>query len=600
MRRCWAILFLDLSKAFDTVFRELALGPRDVPPTELATTLRSRGVPPEVADAIVEFLDTKGPRILAGGLEPAAAQAIADWHAATWSHVRPLDGQPPTPVSDSVPVASSTTGARQGDRLGAIVFNIIYDIMLSEVRERLQALGISTTMWVAPDAVPWHTNVNTTEEPGPVVVDQATYVDDLAQMLEAETPALLLEHLTTVVNILHEVLSRYGLRINFGPDKTTIMLRLFGPGARKAYASIRDEDGGLGLDTAAGRCKIVHHYKHVGTILQTSGRSLLDAHAKAAKMQKTYGPMAHTVFGATVINQETRASLVRSLLDSRLLYGAELWLQPDPVARRRTQEAYIRPRRRILGHPRFEHTDVTDQRVCEMLGHPALDMALTMRRLNLLYTLLRGPSFVRAIHCQEPKPPQAYTFLEDMVLVWQHSTLVGDLPHPAEAPGQWREFIIASKRRWRQAVRDIAQLPNRTGIIAQLEAPPEAPTGDCIATPRDKEVLQCDRCQRWCRSWRGLAAHRLKAHGITAEARHFCISDICPACGKSYFTRPRAIHHLQYSSRSCRQKMLDGSLPRFTDREVEAADAADRELVRADVLAGRGRHVARRAPKANV
>ena len=165
MRRCWAILFLDLSKAFDTVFRELALGPRDVPPTELATTLRSRGVPPEVADAIVEFLDTKGPRILAGGLEPAAAQAIADWHAATWSHVRPLDGQPPTPVSDSVPVASSTIGARQGDRLGAIVFNIIYDIMLSEVRERLQALGISTTMWVAPDAVPWHTNVNTTEQP---------------------------------------------------------------------------------------------------------------------------------------------------------------------------------------------------------------------------------------------------------------------------------------------------------------------------------------------------------------------------------------------------------------------------------------------------
>eukprot|EP00974_Lingulodinium_polyedra_P096041 9308143-Lingulodinium_polyedra.AAC.1 len=61
-RRSWAILFLDLSKAFDTVLRELALGPRDVPWCELQETLVERGVPEDVAGEVMEYLSERGPR----------------------------------------------------------------------------------------------------------------------------------------------------------------------------------------------------------------------------------------------------------------------------------------------------------------------------------------------------------------------------------------------------------------------------------------------------------------------------------------------------------------------------------------------------------
>eukprot|EP00974_Lingulodinium_polyedra_P034362 3305456-Lingulodinium_polyedra.AAC.1 len=71
----------------------------------------------------MEYLSERGPRVLDGGLEPAAAQAIADWHTATWSHVQPQGAPPRGPLGPDEPVASSTVGARQGDRLGAIIFN---------------------------------------------------------------------------------------------------------------------------------------------------------------------------------------------------------------------------------------------------------------------------------------------------------------------------------------------------------------------------------------------------------------------------------------------------------------------------------------------
>ena len=597
-RRCWAILFLDLSKAFDTVFRELALGPRDVSLAKLIPALMQRGVPPDVASAVHKYLKVHGPRVLDGGIEPAAAQLIADWHTATWSHVRPNDGRDVTPVTDDTPVASSTIGARQGDKLGAIIFNVIYDIMLAEVRERLKELGVSSRMAVPTDAVPWHTNVNPEGDLEEITVDQSTYVDDLAELFEADTPAQLIDSLTQAVNVLYEVLSRYGLKINFGPEKTAIMLRLFGVGARAAYNQLRDEAGDLGLDTKAGRCGIVHHYKHVGTTLQTSGRSMLDAQAKATKMQKTYGPIAHTVFGSCHLSQATRASLSCSLLDSQLLFGAELWLQDDPVARRRTQAAYMRPRRQILGHPRFGHTDVSDDQVCKQLGHSALDMAITCRRLRLLPLLLDGPAYLRAIHCAEPKPPHARLLLDDLTLLWEHAEELRHLPSPAMAPAQWACYITASRPRWKRIVRAIALLPNRPGVIAQQAPPPtaaevEEAEAQRSTLPRAQQLLQCDLCQKWCRGWRGLAGHRHRAHRIVATARAYCITSTCPACGKDYGSRPRAVHHLQYSSKVCREMMRTGRLHRYEDSLIEAADQADRELVRADVLAGRGRLVAR-------
>eukprot|EP00974_Lingulodinium_polyedra_P088725 8602723-Lingulodinium_polyedra.AAC.1 len=60
--------------------------------------------------------------------------------------------------------------------------------MLREVREEMDAKGMSTILELALGAVPWST---TEEADGAVVrveVGQTTYVDDLGELLEDEDP----------------------------------------------------------------------------------------------------------------------------------------------------------------------------------------------------------------------------------------------------------------------------------------------------------------------------------------------------------------------------------------------------------------------------
>ena len=134
---------------------------------------------------------------------------------------------------------------------------------------------------------------------------------------------------------LHTVFSNCGLRNNFWPDKTATVLRLYGSGAQTAYRALRTGSGGLAMACGAGVCTVVHSNKHVGTALQSDGLHRPDASKKAAQHQAPCGPMVRTVFGRACSNGDTRALLVRPLLDSQLLCGSELWLTPDTKAMRR-------------------------------------------------------------------------------------------------------------------------------------------------------------------------------------------------------------------------------------------------------------------------
>ena len=205
---------------------------------------------------------------------------------------------------------------------------------------------------------------------------------------------------------------------------------------------------------------------------------------------------------------------------------------------------------------------------------------------------------MRAIHCSEHKPPHAHMLLEDLILLWEHNQDLNMLPSPAVAPAQWAKYIVASRARWKRQVQAIAHLPDRVGFLAQQAAPPtdaeitEAAQGQG-STDKAEQLLQCELCGKWCRGWRGKAAHKFRAHHVVATARAYCLTSCCPACGKDLGSRPRAIHHLQYSAKHCRALLLQGCLQECKPAEVEAADLADRELVRGYVLAGRGRLVAR-------
>ena len=69
-------------------------------------------------------------------MDTATSQLVDDLHRNTWLTV--ANGQ----VSEEDDVVRTRKGARQGCKIGALIFNVIYEYALAKVRARAQREGV--------------------------------------------------------------------------------------------------------------------------------------------------------------------------------------------------------------------------------------------------------------------------------------------------------------------------------------------------------------------------------------------------------------------------------------------------------------------------
>ena len=145
--------------------------------------------------------------------------------------------------------------------------------------------------------------------------------------------------------------------------------------------------------------------------------------------------------------------------------------------------------------------------------------------------------------------------------------------------------LIASGRHWEQAlvVLDPACSVLRVGA-------PAATFVDTTLVAPPTDVWLCGECPpdraRCCTTRAGLQSHLARSHGFRHDARFFVASSDCPACGGSYSSRPAAIDHLAYRSKSCAAALRDGRLVRLDAAEAERLNQLDRARAREAKAAG--------------
>ena len=103
-----AVLFVDLSKAFDKAIREIALGLPSGSETPMCEKLGEVGLMPEFAARLSEWIAVHGTLFQQLGVDPAVSDLIKSMHNGAWIAI---DGD------DKIVV--SKTG-RQGCKLGAL------------------------------------------------------------------------------------------------------------------------------------------------------------------------------------------------------------------------------------------------------------------------------------------------------------------------------------------------------------------------------------------------------------------------------------------------------------------------------------------------
>ena len=95
---------------------------------------------------------------------------------------------------------------------------------------------------------------------------KVVYVDDLGLMLVAVTPKVLMKKVPTALDCLGEHCERHGLRVNYQPGKTEIMLHLSGQDQGKLKAKVVAD--GNEIHTPGGlHVRVVNSYVHLGSTM---------------------------------------------------------------------------------------------------------------------------------------------------------------------------------------------------------------------------------------------------------------------------------------------------------------------------------------------
>ena len=133
------ILFCDLIKAFDFAVRELIFGytfdSSSADEARKHEVFKSLNLPDDVAKHIVSWLEEHGPILEKLGVDKKAFALCKSLYTGSWAT---KDGCNELFVSRS--------GGRQGCRLGAVIFNLIYAVALHHTRTELALLGITMTI----------------------------------------------------------------------------------------------------------------------------------------------------------------------------------------------------------------------------------------------------------------------------------------------------------------------------------------------------------------------------------------------------------------------------------------------------------------------
>ena len=128
---CYFILFLDLTKAFDHAVREMVTGwmrgQGEASPAEKAIHLTRLGIPADVVQEVVAWINESGGLLRQLGADESVCALVNSVHDGAWFRL-PGDAK----------YVVSVSGGRQGCKLGALIFNLIYRLALKKLRRALE------------------------------------------------------------------------------------------------------------------------------------------------------------------------------------------------------------------------------------------------------------------------------------------------------------------------------------------------------------------------------------------------------------------------------------------------------------------------------
>lgn len=409
----------------------------------------------------------------------------------------------------------------------------------------------------------------------------AAFIDDEALAIMAKQPRELDVAIDILMEVLFEVFENLHLLVNASPGKTEALLQYRGRGAKGHREARRAVDGQLRVKVP-GRdlyVNVVESYKHLGTYASLRDSSMVNAKYRAGATMRSYAPMSYKVFGSPLIDETHKIIFMRALLMTRLLFGIHI-LVPSARQLKQLNHSYMVIVRRIVGEPRFKHTDRTDRQIREACGQPALECIISWMRLAYCARLVRvHPAALMSLLHARPggKNMRWVEQLAHDTELLRHFLPVA-FPSLREGPDEWAT-LMRSEVEWKTLI----------GHIHFYASVCDAQKGGDEELPRAFECV----CGKAFHSSRALESHRRAQHGVRLEIQDYLSTAVCPACGANFHERLRLVSHVSDRRRpKCRDWIVE-NCNMLPPARARALRVKDRELRRAAQQAGHSHHLAK-------
>lgn len=569
-----AVLFVDLQEAFYRVLRQLAL-PGSFDDDALAKLAQRLGLGADIMHDLWQHLQEPC-ALERAGMSACAQRVVKALHTSTHFQL-PQQG-------DHV---RTLLGTRPGDAYADIVFGFLLARVLHAFEEKLVHAQVLST-------VPQQTgmelfNVEVTHEAEECRFLGPVWMDDMALCLWSETNQGLKRKIGVATSLLLDLFREHAMTPNLRPGKTELMISPRGPGTR---AWKKEMFGPLSTKCfpALGehglyQVHLVTSYTHLGGVLHHTGEVRAEVRRRVAIAHQAFNKHRKLIYQCKTLSLQKRAEIFRSLIMSRLLYGADSWALWDSQSKLKLHSAIMKLYRRLLGRAHSEHMQ-DDDILCQV-GLSSPSDLLRLCRLRYIGSLCAvGNTACWGLLNRD----RLWRVLveDDMKWVWRNLANTCDLGDPAQHMHRWFEIICFHRGFWKGLLKRaekhaILQQGLRyrcahfyqtvRGLLADhgLWSTPEK----FASLSTDAPSFGCMLCQQRCRTRGGEGAHMCKVHGQVQPIRRYIAGSQCLACLKEYHTVGQVQQHLLRSA-ECRAYLLQHRLHGEVLPGIGSRDNAER------------------------
>ena len=567
-KRACSLLFLDLRAAFYSVMRSV-LVTGELNDRLLCFAMQQHGILPEDWRNIRAQIDHD---CATQGVSIHTETMLRDMFSPTYFRMAGVEK--PT---------MTCRGTRPGDPVGDILFNMAFQIILTESRRCfIETTGCS---WVGFPQPP-----SCFEElphmPDRGMLDLA-YVDDAVFAVFTPDATELPELTQTMASIVHDTARIRGLDVNYGDAKTETMLSIVGPGSRAVKNKVwHDLKGKLPVVTEHGNAEmnVVRSYKHLGTVVQENGMPVREVSQRIAAARQAQGILHRSFYAKKGVSLNAKKDVFRATVCTKHMFHAHTWscvdektlakwedgLRPTIVplckARLRRVPHFKLPTKHLFALadllPPSDQLHVNRLRYCKrLIAHaPQCLWTMLLDMQGESAWIVHLTSSIRWLQSFGPKSCSHWPveILDVLTCISIDDRFLAKVTAAQNSCLSYRQQTAFAQ------VRQLDFLVTFQRLGLQFD-------GHLPETPK----WQCLKCHKAFPTKTGLAMHAVHAHGYKRRVKFWVAGDECLACGKKFFTRTRALVHVQ-ATQSCFQ-VLTACFPPMLDEEVASLDEQDRQ-----------------------